>query len=178
MTEPIPPIEQQPPTGDKGFESSPSQIRLPRITIQYCTQCKWMLRAAYFGQELLQTFGTAIGEVSLMPTTGGIFTVTMLHSSRTNSLETETKLLWDRKTHGGFPEVKQLKSMVRDVIDPLRDLGHVDRALSRVVKGDDSASTPPVDAKSDDSGSNVPQSDPKISLTTGDSGQSACHDCQ
>ena len=35
--------------------------------------------------------------------------------------------LWDRKTNGGFPEVKQLKQLVRNVIDPDRDLGHVDR---------------------------------------------------
>jgi predicted Rdx family selenoprotein len=27
---------------------------LPRITIQFCTQCKWMLRAAYV--SLLTTF--------------------------------------------------------------------------------------------------------------------------
>lgn len=24
-----------------------AQVHLPRITIKYCTQCKWMLRAAY-----------------------------------------------------------------------------------------------------------------------------------
>ena len=35
--------------------------------------------------------------------------------------------LWDRKTNGGFPEVKQLKQLVRNVIDPDRDLGHIDR---------------------------------------------------
>ena len=38
-----------------------------------------------------------------------------------------TRLLWDRKTEGGFPEVKHLKQLVRNVIDPSRDLGHVDR---------------------------------------------------
>jgi predicted Rdx family selenoprotein len=26
---------------------------LPRMTIQFCTQCKWMLRAAYVGLESL-----------------------------------------------------------------------------------------------------------------------------
>lgn len=24
-----------------------AQVHLPRVTIKYCTQCKWMLRAAY-----------------------------------------------------------------------------------------------------------------------------------
>lgn len=42
-----------------------------------------------------------------------------------------TTQLWDRKTQGGFPEVKHLKQLVRDVIDPTRDLGHVDRTHGR-----------------------------------------------
>ena len=35
--------------------------------------------------------------------------------------------IWERKRDGGFPEIKILKQKVRDVIDPERDLGHVDR---------------------------------------------------
>lgn len=46
------------------------------------------------------------------------------------------KLLWDRKTEGGFPEVKELKRRVRDVIDPQRDLGHVDRGQTKVKTGE------------------------------------------
>jgi len=38
-----------------------------------------------------------------------------------------TKTLWDRREDGGFPETKELKRRVRDVIEPGRDLGHVDR---------------------------------------------------
>lgn len=55
MTEPLAPIELRTPTERK--EPSPqnqnadggalTQVYLPRITIKYCTQCKWMLRAAY-----------------------------------------------------------------------------------------------------------------------------------
>lgn len=37
------------------------------------------------------------------------------------------RVLWDRKTDGGFPETKELKRRVRDVIEPERNLGHVDR---------------------------------------------------
>lgn len=40
-------------------------------------------------------------------------------------------VLWDRKTDGGFPETKELKRRVRDVIEPGRDLGHVDRNHAR-----------------------------------------------
>lgn len=37
------------------------------------------------------------------------------------------KVLWDRKFDDGFPETKELKRRVRDVIEPGRNLGHVDR---------------------------------------------------
>ncbi|KAM0251080.1 hypothetical protein ACHAQJ_008362 [Trichoderma viride] len=100
---------------------------LPRITIQFCTQCKWMLRAAYFAQELLSTFSLSLGEVALQPSTGGTFIVTIHHPSTSTPPSIQSTTLWDRKTDGGFPETKELKRRVRDVIDPSRDLGHVDR---------------------------------------------------
>jgi len=78
--------------------------------------------------------------VALIPATGGVFTVEIVHaglisttdqdasaSSTTAGEETTRTRLWDRKTEGGFPEVKELKRRVRDIIEPGRDLGHVDR---------------------------------------------------
>lgn len=41
MSAPVPPAQPQP--HQQGAVLAP----LPRITIQFCTQCKWMLRAAY-----------------------------------------------------------------------------------------------------------------------------------
>ena len=35
--------------------------------------------------------------------------------------------LWSRKERGRFPELKELKQLVRDRVAPGRDLGHVDR---------------------------------------------------
>jgi selenoprotein W-related protein len=47
-----------------------------KVTITYCTQCNWLLRASWMAGELLQTFVNAdLGEVALRPGTGGIFTV-------------------------------------------------------------------------------------------------------
>ncbi|KZL87618.1 selenoprotein w-like protein [Colletotrichum incanum] len=106
--------------------SASTPTLLPRVAIQFCTQCKWMLRAAYFAQELLSTFSTSIGEVALQPSTGGTFTVTLTHLPA-GAETTSTTILWDRKTEGGFPETKELKRRLRDVIQPDRDLGHVDR---------------------------------------------------
>lgn len=111
-------------------------IKLPRVAITYCTQCRWMLRAAYFGQELLSTFGTSIGEIALIPSTGGIFTVyiTYLPPTWNDSGQVETKdtLVWDRKAEGGFPETKVLKQRVRNLIEPNKDLGHSDTPLSKM----------------------------------------------
>ena len=89
---------------------------LPQISITYCTQCNWLLRAAWMAQELLSTFSSEIGGVTLVPGTGGTF-----------EIRAHGALLWDRKRDGGFPDVKTLKQMVRDLIDPERDLGHIDR---------------------------------------------------
>ena len=49
------------------------------ITIHYCSQCNWMLRASWMAQELLHTFSTDIASVTLVPGTGGIFTVSVAH---------------------------------------------------------------------------------------------------
>ena len=87
-----------------------------RIEINYCTQCRWLLRAAWIAQELLTTFETELGEVALIPGTGGVFEVRV-----------DGQTVWSRKADGGFPEAKELKQRVRDVVDPDRDLGHADR---------------------------------------------------
>jgi len=87
----------------------------PSLTITYCTQCNWLLRSAWMAQEVLSTFSFEMGEVILRPGTGGIFEITL-----------DGELIWERKRDGGFPDVKQLKQMVRDRIDPDRDLGHID----------------------------------------------------
>ena len=44
----------------------------PRVAITYCTQCRWLLRAGWMAQELLTTFDTELGEVALIPGTGGV----------------------------------------------------------------------------------------------------------
>lgn len=41
-------------------------------------------------------------------------------------------MIWDRKTDGGFPETKELKRRVRDLVEPGRGLGHVDREYPKV----------------------------------------------
>ncbi len=90
-----------------------------RIEIHYCTQCRWLLRAAWVGQELLTTFEADIGELALVPATGGVFLVRV-----------DAEEVWSRAAEGRFPELKELKQRVRDRIAPDKDLGHSDRSAS------------------------------------------------
>ena len=88
-----------------------------RIEIEYCTQCRWLLRAAWMAQELLTTFDGEIGELVLRPGTGGVFQVLA-----------DGRSVWSRHEEGRFPDIVELKQRVRDAVAPQRDLGHADRA--------------------------------------------------
>jgi selenoprotein W-related protein len=111
-------------------ELTPLQYTVsPSVVITYCTGCRWLLRAAYFGQELMSTFGDEINSFSLIPgrqDQSGIFTVTL-----------DGHVLWDRKDEGGFPEITELKQRARDRLDPAKDLGHSDINKPEVIEEQD-----------------------------------------
>jgi selenoprotein W-related protein len=89
----------------------------PTITIEYCPKCGWLLRAAYMAQELLTTFADDIKSVTLQPSeTGGRYTI-----------EVNDAIVWDRKESGHFLEIKEIKQLIRDVVNPEKDLGHADK---------------------------------------------------
>ncbi|HEY4194690.1 MAG TPA: SelT/SelW/SelH family protein [Mucilaginibacter sp.] len=89
----------------------------PTIIIEYCPKCNWMLRAAYMAQELLTTFADELYAVTLMPSeTGGHY-----------SIRVDGNVVFDRKEWGGFPEIKEIKQMVRDRVSPEKSLGHSDK---------------------------------------------------
>jgi selenoprotein W-related protein len=91
--------------------------KTPTVEITYCRLCGWGLRAAWMAQELLATFAEELGSVTLTPdVTGGVFEVRL-----------DDKLVWSRKEKGRFPDIKELKQLVRDHVAPDRSLGHVDR---------------------------------------------------
>jgi len=87
-----------------------------RVEIEYCTQCRWLLRAAWMAQELLTTFEAELAEVALRPGSGGVFEI------RANGA-----VLWSRRERGRFPDIKELKQIVRDAVAPGKSLGHADR---------------------------------------------------
>lgn len=87
------------------------------ISIEYCPKCGWLLRAAYMAQELLNTFTEDIHAVSLIPSEiSGRFQIAI-----------DNTILFDRKEKGRFPEITELKQLVRDLVAPEKSLGHSDR---------------------------------------------------
>ena len=88
----------------------------PIVEIEYCTQCRWLLRAAWMAQELLITFEEELGGITLIPGRGGIFAVRM-----------HGETVWSRRDEGRFPDLKELKQRLRDRVAPDRSLGHSDR---------------------------------------------------
>lgn len=89
-----------------------------RVEIEFCTQCRWLLRAAWTAQELLTTFSDELREVALVPGTGGVFEVRV-----------DGDVVWSRRAEGRFPKLKELKQRLRDRIAPDKPLGHSDDAL-------------------------------------------------
>ncbi len=88
----------------------------PRVEIEYCRRCGWLMRSAWMAQELLATFEEELGGVTLIPNSeGGVFEV------RVNGEQ-----IFSREQAGRFPDIKELKQRVRDRVAPGRDLGHVD----------------------------------------------------
>jgi selenoprotein W-related protein len=87
-----------------------------KITIEYCSKCKFMMRSAWIAQELLQTFEGDLDEAALRPSLApGIWQILA-----------NGQLVWDRKTERGLPEMKDLKRRVRDIIAPDKNLGHAE----------------------------------------------------
>jgi selenoprotein W-related protein len=86
----------------------------PFVTIEYCPKCGWLLRAAYMAQELLTTFSEDLKGVTLIPSeVCGRYTILV-----------DEEEIFDRKRAGRFPEIKELKQLIRDKIAPDKNLGH------------------------------------------------------
>ncbi|AQZ19138.1 (ZYRO0F02288g) [Zygosaccharomyces parabailii] len=82
----------------------------PKVSIVFCLKCKWGLRSAWYLQELLQTFGDQLGEVSLVPGPTGQFKIIGEEKEHLNVI------IWDRSVDGGFPDSKYLKQRVKALL--------------------------------------------------------------
>ena len=85
------------------------------IEIKFCPKCKWLSRASWISQELLSTFESDLSSVTLVPSESGVFDITCNQS-----------LIFSRKEENSFIDVAIIKQRIRDLIDPDRNLGHID----------------------------------------------------
>lgn len=92
----------------------------PVINIEYCPKCGWLLRAAYMAQEILTTFTDDVYSVSLQPA----------ELAGTYRISVNGEILFDRKVEGHFPEIKELKQLIRDKVAPGKSLGHSDKKIA------------------------------------------------
>jgi selenoprotein W-related protein len=68
-------------------------------------------------QEFLTTFLDDVDSVTLKPgEVSGRYTISI-----------NNDIVFDRKRDGGFPEIKQLKQIIRDKVAPAKSLGHADK---------------------------------------------------
>ena len=87
----------------------------PTVEIQYCAKCRWLARATWYAQEILQTFNDDLAGVYLRPSAvPGAFAI------RLNEC-----LIMERSVDG-FLEAKRVKQAIRDQVAPERSLGHSD----------------------------------------------------
>lgn len=71
-------------------------------------------------QEILTTFNDDVKQVTLVPSeVGGSYKIFV-----------DEKKIFDRSEYNGFPEIKEIKQSVRDIVNPEKNLGHADRKIS------------------------------------------------
>jgi len=147
-----------------GFLPTPSLSTNPRrtintslrcshsIIIEYCTGCRWMLKSFWMAQELLTTFSDGeIDAITIMPSSmKGIFQVR--YEEVDDDLVVIDAMIWDRAMEKGFPQLKELKQLVRDHVKPDKYLGHSDATErqqdgSRTVEANEEDNTHRSDAR-------------------------------
>jgi selenoprotein W-related protein len=68
------------------------------------------------GARAVDHVAEELGSVTLTPDrTGGVFEVRI-----------DDEVIWSRKERGRFPEIKEIKQLIRDRVAPGRSLGHTD----------------------------------------------------
>ncbi|KAK0547058.1 hypothetical protein OC846_003645 [Tilletia horrida] len=102
----------------------------PAIIIEYCDRIPKAEAKGKDGVAVEPAAPSPAGlrSVTIIPRTGedegGIFRVWITVDEQG---ESKSSMLWDRKSEGRFPEPKELKQKIRDIIAPAQSLGHSDK---------------------------------------------------
>ncbi len=74
----------------------------PIVSIEYCTVCNFLARAAWLAQELLATHGGDVAGLTLVPGRGGVFVVRI-----------DGEVVFSQKEAGRYPEPREIKDALR-----------------------------------------------------------------
>ena len=94
-------------------DAPPEEGRRPRLEIEYCRRCGFLLRSAWMAQEILQAFPEEVAELALVPGSGGHFIIRL-----------DGEKLFSRRAEGRFPQPKEIKQAIAERLDPERRFGH------------------------------------------------------
>jgi len=73
--------------------------------------------SSVYGARIPDYFPGNIDSVSLKPSeVAGRYTISIAE-----------EIVFDRKREGGFPEIKELKQIIRDKVNPKKSLGHAEK---------------------------------------------------
>ena len=74
----------------------------PIVSIEYCTVCNFLARAAWLAQELLAAHGDDVARLTLVPGRGGVFVVRI-----------DGEVVFSQKDAGRYPEPREIKDALR-----------------------------------------------------------------
>ena len=72
------------------------------VSIEYCTVCNFLARAAWLAQELLAAHGGDVAGLTLVPGRGGVFVVRI-----------DGEVVFSQKETGRYPEPREIKDALR-----------------------------------------------------------------
>ncbi len=77
----------------------------PSVTVEYCTVCNFLGRAAWLAQEILATHKDELAGVTLVPGRGGIFEVRI-----------DGNVVFSHREAGRFPEPREIRDAIRGAL--------------------------------------------------------------
>jgi selenoprotein W-related protein len=81
------------------YQATPDEK--PRLEIEFCTKCRFQGRAFWMARELFDVVPEIVGEIALVPSSGGVFTVRYGGA-----------IVWELATNGRFPEPKDIRELM------------------------------------------------------------------
>lgn len=92
--------------GLRGYPVPMAEERKLDIRIAYCVRCNFLARTTWVAQELLHTYADYTAGLTLIPSSGGLFEVTV-----------NGDVVFSNKTAGRYPEIRELKEALNRYLE-------------------------------------------------------------